>query len=170
MYQVNFSRTGPIALKLHCHRINFSLACAFFLDGGSPDGCPLRQNCWLCHVLLCYKEWAMYLSSKWWRGVFQPISLVAPRAALWEKKLFGAFLSTAFPAGSMGISPLSCQVAWNPPQDTLPRKLCCLICHGKFLSGARCWMLMLGTAEWQTLWAEPLGLFRCKKLRRWGRL
>lgn len=67
---------------------------------------------------------------------------------------------------------ISCWVAqafcpWHARQHeihlktpALPRKLWCLIWHHKFLSGARHWMLMLGTAEYQTFMNRSLRSFQ----------
>lgn len=71
-----------------------------------------------------------------------------------------------FLLGSTGILPLTFQAAWNPPRDSrTAQETWCLIWHHKFLSGARHWMLTVGTAKSPTLMNRALRSFQL-----WGAL
>lgn len=128
------------------------------------------QKWQLYHLLLYYKEWAICRSSEGWRGVFQPISLpIAPRVALWERRLSSAFLYPAFPAGQYWhLAPHAKRHEIYLEAHSLPRKLWCLIWHRKFLSGARHWTLMLGTAKLQTFMSGALRSFQLQGAQKIG--
>lgn len=75
------------------------------------------QKCQLCHLLLCYKEWAVCLSSEGWRGVFQPISLPTASGPVREEAL-PCIPFPSFSCWAPLASRPSCQAAWNLPWDS----------------------------------------------------
>lgn len=109
-----------------------------------------------CHVLLVTRSEPRVSIQKDGDGFPSP-SQYPKRGPLREEALWGIpllIISCWTAQASCPWHARQCEIHLKTP--ALPRKFQCLIWHHKFLSGARHWMLTLGTAEYQTFMNRSL--------------